>query len=164
MYENLLKNNKTFKIYKKLMLKYVNTGSIKNLPPDPHHYYHWSGNVSEYRKMVKYVFNEFEGGFCLVIKFFEESDWGRRSDKEVNFKISKMLNGKVYLVLHHLKRLFKTMNFSFILQWLLKDIQFLEEVKLYDLYLGNVAEFCKIAKHMFYQFDCHLLWFKNFWG
>ena len=50
---------------------------------------------------------------------------------------------------------------SFILLWLLKEIQGPAEVKLYHLYFENVSEFWKTEKHLFYQFDRYPFWLRN---
>ena len=51
---------------------------------------------------------------------------------------------------------------NFVLQRLLKKKYSQPEVQSYHLYLENKSQFWKIAKDMFYQFDCYLLWLRKF--
>ena len=113
------------------------------------------GIASEFWKIVETVFSEFKRiTFFFSIKF----SVGRRGLGRLNLKISRR---KVVFVMQHRKLIWCN---SFVLWWLLKAIQVSTKVKFNHLPLSQnyvrIFEICEACVH--YQFDCHLLWLRNF--
>ena len=94
--------------------------------------------------MAKLVFDLFEGDFFLLKSFEPQGMWGRvggwhcKEKQLFNFEWENE-SFEVLLDMYLQEKDFD--KNSFVLQWLLKDIQGSPKVIPYHFYLGNISEF-----------------------